>query len=118
MTTPVIRLFAAFLAAATVLHVSAAHKPAPARAQAAIVAPAVDKNGDPILQSSGVLVLDANTGNTLYSKNAHPPAPTPSTTRWRTARVVTFAKRPLAEALQISNADRAPINNAKPRLPT
>jgi D-alanyl-D-alanine carboxypeptidase len=30
----------------------------------------VDKDGQPVLQSSGVMVLDAATGNTLYSKNA------------------------------------------------
>jgi len=41
---------------------------------------AVDKNGDPILQSSGVLVLDATTGQTLYSKNADHQAPIASIT--------------------------------------
>src|SRR3954471_1200116 len=117
MTTPVIRLFAAFLAAATVLHVSAAHKPAPARAQAAIVAPAVDKNGDPILQSSGVLVLDANTGNTLYSKNADHPAPIASITKLMTAMVILDAKLPLDEVLQITNEDVDLIKNTKSRLP-
>jgi D-alanyl-D-alanine endopeptidase (penicillin-binding protein 7) len=115
--TPVIRFLAVFVAAATVFNVSAADKQARMRAKAAIVAPAVDKNGDPILQSSGVLVLDANTGNTLYSKNADHQAPIASITKLMTAMVVVDAKLPMDEVLQISSEDLDLIKNTKSRLP-
>ena len=113
-----IRYFAAItLAAATALNVAAADKPARARAKAAILAPAVDKNGDPILQSSGVLVLDANTGTTIYSKNADHQAPIASITKLMTAMVVLDAKLPLDEVLQITSEDLDLIKNTKSRLP-
>jgi len=115
----VIRYFAAItLAAATALNVAAADKASRARvAKAAIVAPAVDKNGDPILQSSGVLVLDANTGTTIYSKNADHQAPIASITKLMTAMVVLDAKLPLDEVIQITTEDVDLIKNTKSRLP-
>ena len=114
-----IRYFAAItLAAATALNVAAADKASRARvAKAAIVAPAVDKNGDPILQSSGVLVLDANTGTTIYSKNADHQAPIASITKLMTAMVVLDAKLPLDEVIQITTEDVDLIKNTKSRLP-
>ena len=113
-----IRYFAALLAAATVLNAAAADKPSRARAaKAAIVAPAVDKHGDPILQSSGVLVLDASTGNTIYSKNADHQAPIASITKLMTAMVVLDAKLPLDEVLQITSEDIDLIKNTRSRLP-
>jgi serine-type D-Ala-D-Ala endopeptidase (penicillin-binding protein 7) len=114
----VIRTFAAVLAATAALGALAADKPAHARAaRAAVLAPAVDRNGDPILQSSGVLVLDANTGNTIYSKNADHQAPIASITKLMTAMVVLDAKLPLDEVLQITNDDVDLVKNTKSRIP-
>ena len=114
----VIRLLAALLVASTAFGTLAADKPARSRAaNAAVLAPAIDKNGDPILQSSGVLVLDANTGATIYSKNADHQAPIASITKLMTAMVVLDAKLPLEEVVQLTSEDLDLIKNTKSRLP-
>jgi D-alanyl-D-alanine endopeptidase (penicillin-binding protein 7) len=114
----VIRTFVAILAATTAIGGLAADKPTRAHAaRAAVLAPAVDRNGDPILKSTNVLVLDANTGNTLYSKNADQQAPIASITKLMTAMVILDAKLPLDEVLQITNEDVDLIKNTKSRLP-
>jgi serine-type D-Ala-D-Ala endopeptidase (penicillin-binding protein 7) len=111
------RIFAFFVAATLACGAMAADKPARARAaKAAVVETKLDKNGDPILQSSGVLVLDAS-GNTLYSKNADHAAPIASITKLMTAMVVLDAKQSLDEVLQITNEDLDLIKNTKSRLP-
>ena len=113
-----IRTFTVFVAAALSFGAIAADKQ-PVRARAAktaVLEAKVDKNGDPILQSSGVLVLDAS-GNTLYSKNADHSAPIASITKLMTAMVVLDAKLPLDEVLQITNEDLDLIKNTKSRLP-
>src|SRR6476646_10261506 len=46
------------------------------------------KDGEPNLQSSGVLVLDPTTGQTLFAKNAETAAPIASLTKLMTAMVV------------------------------
>jgi serine-type D-Ala-D-Ala endopeptidase (penicillin-binding protein 7) len=114
----VIRLTAAFVAAAVSFGAIAADKPAAkARAQKAAIVAEVDKDGQPILQSSGVMVLDAATGNTLYSKNADHATPIASITKLMTAMVVLDAKLPLDEVLQITNEDLDLIKNTRSRLP-
>jgi serine-type D-Ala-D-Ala endopeptidase (penicillin-binding protein 7) len=97
--------------------VFAADKPSRARASKAASVVAIDKDGAPILQSSGVLVLDPATGNTLYSKNADHAAPIASITKLMTAMVVLDAKLPLDEVIQITNEDVDLIKNTKSRLP-
>ncbi len=112
------RILAILVAAALPFGAAAAdNKPGKSRAAkpAAVVA-AVDKNGDPILQSSGVLVLD-DKGNTLYAKNADAPAPIASITKLMTAMVVLDAKLPLEEVLQITGEDIDLIKNTRSRLP-
>ena len=115
-----IRFLAIFVAAAVSLNAVAADKQARARgakvSKAAFVA-AVDKEGRPVLESSGVLVLDPTTGQTLYSKNAEQAAPIASITKLMTAMVVLDAKLPLDEVLQITNEDVDLIKNTKSRLP-
>jgi len=110
---------ASFLFATLFVAMASAAQPASVRSPdgQTLVTVDVDKNGDPILQSSGVLVLDANTGNTLYSKNADHQAPIASITKLMTAMVVLDAKLPLDEVLQISNEDVDLIKNTKSRLP-
>ena len=63
-------LAAAFLSCNAVA--AGTHK---AHAAKAAVVSEVTKDGEPNIQSSGVLVLDATTGQTLYSKNADHTAP-------------------------------------------
>ena len=111
------RFLAIFVAATLSVGVFAADKPSRARASKAAAVVAVDKDGAPILQSSGVLVLDPATGNTLYSKNADHAAPIASITKLMTAMVVLDAKLPLEEVIQITNEDVDLIKNTKSRLP-
>jgi D-alanyl-D-alanine endopeptidase (penicillin-binding protein 7) len=118
--TPVIRFLAIFVASALALSAVAADKHGRARAAKASKAAfvqQVDKDGQPILQSSGVLVLDPTTGETLYSKNADQTTPIASITKLMTAMVILDAKLPLDEVVQITNEDIDLIKNTKSRLP-
>ena len=114
-----IRLTATFVAAALSFGAVAADKVVPGkiRAHKAAMVADVDKDGQPILQSSGVMVLDAATGNTLYSKNADHATPIASITKVMTAMVVLDAKLPLDEVLQITNDDIDLLKNTRSRLP-
>jgi D-alanyl-D-alanine endopeptidase (penicillin-binding protein 7) len=111
------RVLATILVAALPLGAVAADKPAKARAHKAASVVEVDETGAPILKSSGVMVLDAATGNTLYSKNADHATPIASITKLMTAMVVMDAKLPLDEPVQITSEDIDLIKNTKSRLP-
>jgi D-alanyl-D-alanine endopeptidase (penicillin-binding protein 7) len=76
-----------------------------------------NKDGDPILGSSSVLVLDPATGQTLYSKNADHVAPIASITKLMTAMVVLDAKLDMEEPLQITSDDIDLVKNTSSRLP-
>jgi D-alanyl-D-alanine endopeptidase (penicillin-binding protein 7) len=76
-----------------------------------------DVNGDPVLASTGVFVMDPTTGQTLYSKNADQTAPIASITKLMTAMVVLDANLPLDEAIQITSEDIDLVKNTKSRLP-
>jgi serine-type D-Ala-D-Ala endopeptidase (penicillin-binding protein 7) len=112
------RLLATILAAALSLAAAAADKPVsrPHATKAAHVIEAGD-DGGPNVKSSGVLVLDPATGQTLYSKNADQSTPIASITKLMTAMVVMDAKLPLDDALQITNEDLDLLKNTKSRLP-
>ena len=110
------RLLAALVALSFAFGAAAADKPRARQAKAAVVS-ATDKNGDPVLQSSGVLVLDATTGATIYAKNADHQAPIASITKLMTAMVVLDAKLPLDDVLQITTEDVDLIKNTRSRLP-
>ena len=114
--TPVQRLLAIFVAAALCAAAQAADKPAKARVHKA-AAVEVTEDGAPLLKSTGVLVMDASSGQTLYAKNADQSTPIASITKLMTAMVVLDAKLPLDEAIQIDNADIDLIKNTKSRLP-
>jgi len=77
----------------------------------------VTDDGSPFTRSSGVLVLDPTTGETLYAKNADQQAPIASITKLMTAMVVLDAKLPLDEAIEISNEDVDHVKNTTSRLP-
>ena len=108
-------LLAAFALATTAI---AADKPAPrAKAKPARAIADVDKDGDPNLKSTAALVLDANTGETLFAKNADAIHPIASITKLMTAMVVLDAKLPLDEPVQISTEDLDLLKGTKSRLP-
>lgn len=113
---PVNRYLVALLVAALSLNVAAADKHKRAAKSAAVISE-VTKDGEPNLQSSGVLVLDPTTGQTLYSKNADHTAPIASITKLMTAMVVLDAKLPLDDVLQISNDDIDMVKGTRSRLP-
>ena len=71
----------------------------------------VTDDGSLFTRSSGVLVLDPTTGETLYAKNADQQAPIASITKLMTAMVVLDAKLPLDEAIEISNEDVDHVKN-------
>jgi serine-type D-Ala-D-Ala endopeptidase (penicillin-binding protein 7) len=75
------------------------------------------KDGDPNVQSHGVLVLDPATGQTLFAKNADTAAPIASITKLMTAMVVLDANLPLDEPIEISSADVDTFKNSSSRLP-
>jgi D-alanyl-D-alanine endopeptidase (penicillin-binding protein 7) len=107
------------LLAATMLALSAlaADKPAKARVSKAANVAEIDEDGKPVLRSTGALVLDAATGNTLYSKNADQATPIASITKLMTAMVVLDSKLPLDEALRITGEDIDLLKNTRSRLP-
>lgn len=108
-------LLAALALASTAI---AADKPAPrAKAKPARAIADVDKDGDPNLKSTAALVLDANTGETLFAKNADAVHPIASITKLMTAMVVLDAKLPLDEPVQISTEDLDLLKGTKSRLP-
>jgi len=88
-----------------------------AHAAKAAVVSEVTKDGEPNIQSSGVLVLDATTGQTLYSKNADHTAPIASITKLMTAMVVLDAKLPLDEVIEITRDDLDIVKGTRSRLP-
>jgi D-alanyl-D-alanine endopeptidase (penicillin-binding protein 7) len=90
---------------------------APAHRNAKAGVAQVTDDGSPFTRSSGVLVLDPTTGETLYAKNADQQAPIASITKLMTAMVVLDAKLPLDEAIEITRDDVDHIKNTTSRLP-
>ena len=108
------RLFALFLIAALSLGAAAADKATGKRKAAAVV----DVPGaDPVLQSTGALVFDSTTGQTLYSKNADHISPIASLTKLMTAMVVIDAKLAMDEPIAITADDIDTVKNTRSRLP-
>ena len=117
VSEPVNRYLIALIAVALSFNVAAADKHAKRAGKPAAVVAEVTKDGEPNLQSSGVLVLDPTTGQTLYSKNADHTAPIASITKLMSAMIVLDAKLPLDEVLQISSEDIDMVKGTKSRLP-
>lgn len=70
----------------------------------------------PNLRSSEALVLDATSHRVLYARRADVPVPIASITKLMTTLVVSEAKQPLDEELQVTSADRAVGIGAYSRL--
>jgi serine-type D-Ala-D-Ala endopeptidase (penicillin-binding protein 7) len=111
----VTRLLALILMAVLPFAASAADKVAKTRANVATAE--FTKDGDPNVKSTGVLVFDPTTGNTLFAKNAEQAAPIASITKLMTAMVVLDASQPLDEVLEISSEDIDTVKNTHSRLP-
>ncbi|MGZ5040832.1 MAG: D-alanyl-D-alanine endopeptidase [Usitatibacter sp.] len=107
------RLIAIVLLAALPLYAGAAGTHSKARAATA----EFTKDGEPNLQSTGVLVFDPSTGQTLFSKNADQAAPIASITKLMTAMVVLDAKLPMDEAIELTPDDIDLVKNTRSRLP-
>jgi D-alanyl-D-alanine endopeptidase (penicillin-binding protein 7) len=74
-------------------------------------------DGDPNVRSTGVLVLDPTTGQTLFAKNAEQQAPIASITKLMTAMVVLDANLPLDEPIEITTDDIDLVKNTHSKLP-
>jgi serine-type D-Ala-D-Ala endopeptidase (penicillin-binding protein 7) len=94
----------------------AADKPVHAPAKRAVAVPDM-KDGEPNLQSTAAIVLDAKTGQTLYAKNADQVHPIASITKLMTSMVVLDARLPMDEAVAISSEDLDTLKNTRSRLP-
>jgi len=75
------------------------------------------RDGNPNVHSTGVLVFDPNTGQTLFAKNADQQAPIASITKLMTAMVILDANLPLDDAVEITNDDIDTFKNTHSRLP-
>lgn len=96
---------------------AAPSKPASAKPSPAKAAPETDRDGNPLLQSSGVMVLDATTGQTLFAKNEHHVQSIASITKLMTAMVVLDSGLPLDEAIEITSEDVDTVKNTTSRIP-
>jgi D-alanyl-D-alanine endopeptidase (penicillin-binding protein 7) len=98
----------------------AADKPAVAKARA-VKASAVkaefNAEGEPNLASSAVMVLDGQTGQTLYSKNADTAHPIASITKLMTAMIVIDSKLDMDEPIALSTEDIDTLKGTRSRLP-
>jgi D-alanyl-D-alanine endopeptidase (penicillin-binding protein 7) len=112
----VTRFVALFLCALLPFAAGAAEKHKAHLSKTAAVAD-VARDGTPNLMSTGVLVLDPATGQTLFSKNADQAAPIASITKLMTAMIVLDAKLAMDEAIEISSEDIDTIKNTRSRLP-
>jgi D-alanyl-D-alanine endopeptidase (penicillin-binding protein 7) len=113
---PLTRFLAAFLMAALPVGVFAADKHAKPRA-ARVAAAEFTKDGEPNLQSSGVLVFDPTSGQTLFAKNAEHVSPIASITKIMTAMVVLDAKLAMEEPIELTTEDIDTVKNTRSRLP-
>ena len=109
------RIFAALLLGILPFATVAAdkHKPRAAR----IATADFTKDGDPNVQSSGVLVFDPNSGQTLFAKNADQVTPIASITKLMTAMVVLDAKLSMEEPVELTTEDIDLLKNTRSKLP-
>lgn len=110
------RLVLALLLAAVPLAASAVDK-AHAKRPAKVAAADFTKDGDPNVASSGVLVFDPNSGQTLFAKNADQVSPIASITKLMTAMVILDAKLSMEEPIELTTEDLDLLKNTRSRLP-
>lgn len=78
---------------------------------------APNRHGGPAVRSSLALVIDAELGETLFSKRPEQVAPIASITKLMTAMVVLDAGSALDEPIAIARADVDTLKHSKSRLP-
>jgi len=76
----------------------------------------LDRDGDPILRSASVLVIDQSSGAVLFEKNASAQLPIASITKLMTAMVVLDAKLDMQEELAIGKEDVDTHKGTRSRL--
>ncbi len=114
------RLLAILAAALVSLGAVAADKPAVAKARAvkaSALKADLNADGEPNLASTGVMVFDPQTGQTLYSKNADQAHPIASITKLMTAMIVLDSKLDMDEPIALSSDDIDTLKGTKSRLP-
>ena len=111
------RLLAALLLGTLPLAAAAADKAHKPLRAAKVTAADFTKDGDPNVSSSGVLVFDPNSGQTLFSKNADQVTPIASITKLMTAMVVLDGKLSLEEPIELTTDDIDLLKNTRSRLP-
>ncbi len=111
-----IRLLATLLMAALPVYAGAAGTHVKPRA-AKVATAEFTKDGEPNVQSTGVLVFDPTSGQTLFSKNADQAAPIASITKLMTAMVVLDAKLAMDEPIELTVDDIDLVKNTHSRLP-
>jgi serine-type D-Ala-D-Ala endopeptidase (penicillin-binding protein 7) len=109
------RILALLLVAVLPFAANAADKAAKPRAN--VAAAEFTRDGEPNVRSTGVLVYDPTSGNTLFAKNAEQPAPIASITKLMTAMVVLDANQALDEVIEIAPEDIDTLKNTHSRLP-
>jgi serine-type D-Ala-D-Ala endopeptidase (penicillin-binding protein 7) len=75
-----------------------------------------DGSGTLKLASNKVLIINQNTGETVFAKNTNSPAPIASITKLMTAMVMLDAKQPLDESLEIAEEDIDYLKSTSSRL--
>jgi len=85
--------------------------------QAIAAASAPAPGADPGVRSAAALVVDSNTGDVIYEREAGHVAPIASITKLMTALVVLDGKQPLDEVIEITADDRWKGKGAFSRLP-
>lgn len=83
---------------------------------APLAAASAAEGGEPALQSSAVAVIDQNTGDILYEKNAGAVVPIASITKLMTAMVALDARPSLAEILTVDKEDIDTLKGTHSRL--
>ena len=76
-----------------------------------------DKSAYPQLASSSAMVVDANTGQAIFSKNADQTKPIASITKLMTAMVVLDASPSMQETISVSEEDVDYLKHTTSRLP-
>lgn len=76
----------------------------------------VDRDGNPIMRSSAVMVQDQSSGAVLYEKNPDAVLPIASITKLMTAMVVLDAQQGLTEQIAVSDEDIDSLRGSRSRL--
>lgn len=80
-------------------------------------APAVDGDGNPLLQSAAFMIADQATGNVILEKNSDAVLPIASITKLMTAMVVLDARLSLTDTITVTSDDVDTLRNSSSHVP-